>query len=268
MNKKRKIIYLIIAIALLISVFHVCYTKYNKTDTDFIENNVLTLNDISDTQNIIDNFIIPNETKEITDIEEIRNYKERYHAIGDDELYVIKDYGNGIKSLEIKSSINYNVMMAGILKKGKPNKEEIEALTYNAPEKNGIWIEQNSRIKILNLINNTTNNSFEINNEGYLTLKSNINNNSIDKDDIILNTLIEMISGNKKIVLSVTDTIYQLDSISGEIIEYPFERMDPYDMVETYVDNNNILYFITTNLENKVSNEEIIPYILEDYKIR
>lgn len=273
MNKKKKVICFIsvFAIILLIVALVILY-NLSLIDTNIniqnqIDTNVANSDNNIYNQDSIHNFQISKNIEEITDVDEIRAYKEKSHATGNDDIYVIKDYGNGITSLEIKSSINYKVMMAGILKGTQPVENEIEELLQNEPKSNGIWIEKNSRNEILNLVNKVTNNSFEIKSDGYLSLKSNINKDSINKEDVVLNTLIEMINSDKKIIFSVTNKFYELDNINGKIVEYPYERMEPYEIAKTYTDNNNIIYFITTNSENKVNEDDIISYIVNNYKL-
>ena len=52
------------------------------------------------------------------------------------------------------------------------------------------------------------------------------------------------------------------DDVSGEIIEYPFEEMDPYQLIEPFSDENNIIFVMTTNSENLMTDEEMLDGLL------
>ena len=54
---------------------------------------------------------------------------------------------------------------------------------------------------------------------------------------------------------------YVADEISGEIVEYPFEQMDLYQTCEFYEKDNKKIFVVTTNTNNKLSDEEIITSI-------
>ena len=65
------------------------------------------------------------------------------------------------------------------------------------------------------------------------------------------------------IIINITGIAYQRDYISGEIVEYPFEEMDPEQILETYQDENNIILEITTNKKQKLTDEEILETIVK-----
>ena len=73
----------------------------------------------------------------------------------------------------------------------------------------------------------------------------------------------KMINSNKLYIINITGIAYQRDYISGEIVEYPFEEMDPEQILETYQDENNIILEITTNKKQKLTDEEILETIVK-----
>ena len=79
----------------------------------------------------------------------------------------------------------------------------------------------------------------------------------------IANQLEKMINSNKLYILNITGVAYQRDYISGEIIEYPFEDMDPEQIIEPYRDGNKITLEINTNRKNKLTNKEILEAIVQ-----
>ena len=70
-----------------------------------------------------------------------------------------------------------------------------------------------------------------------------------------------MLNGEDLYIISMTGTCYVADEVSGEIVEYPFEQMDPYQTCEYYEKDNKKLFVVTTNARNELSNEEIINSI-------
>ena len=55
---------------------------------------------------------------------------------------------------------------------------------------------------------------------------------------------------------------YQRDYISGEVIEYPFEEMDPYQVLEPYEVEDSIILGVTSNKDNYLSDIEILEAII------
>ena len=71
-----------------------------------------------------------------------------------------------------------------------------------------------------------------------------------------------MTESAKLYVIDMSGKTYQRDYITGEIIEYPFEDMDPYQVIEPYEIENAIILGVTSNKENRLSNEEILNTIV------
>ena len=72
----------------------------------------------------------------------------------------------------------------------------------------------------------------------------------------------DMAESDKLYVIDVSGKTYQRDYISGEVIEYPFEEMDPYQVLEPYEIENSIILGVTSNKENRLSNKEILDAII------
>ena len=105
--------------------------------------------------------------------------------------------------------------------------------------------------------NNKSNNinNFNISNEGYLQI------NSVSENSDLLNKLINMINSDKLYIINMTGLAYQRDYISGEIVEYPFEDMDPYQVIEPFQKDNKIILEVTSNKMGKLSENEILDTI-------
>lgn len=175
---------------------------------------------------------------------------------------------------EISQEEQYNIALAGMIKQDKPQETEIKELTQKGPQEKGIWVETSSRESVLQLINQNTNYTYEINNEGYLQIKEsekqtsengqnmtnrldtsnvqNIEKNTYDK------LLEKMINGQKTYVISQTGQYYSKDYMTGTIENNPFENMDAYQTYEYVEANGKMAIILTKNKENKLTDKEIL----------
>ncbi len=98
--------------------------------------------------------------------------------------------------------------------------------------------------------------NFSITNEGYLKINSSAENEISKK-------LENMIKSDKLYIINITGKAYERDYISGEIVEYPFEDMDPTQILEIYEKENQIILEVTTNKNKKLSDREILEAIVQ-----
>lgn len=233
---KKKIILLLIIICMVI-VTLVIFNKINVTNKkkENEENS-----DISNNVEIIENI-----------------QKDINSTANTDFFEVVTEY-DGKNSIRIKPDIQFNTVLAGIIKKDIPNENEINELIKNAPTNTGIWINDNSREDFINLLESNNINSFEIDENGYLKKKNNKDNELSNKVKIIN----QMVNSDELYIIDMSGKCYIRDDVSGEILEYPFEEMDPYQLAEPYYNDNVIILNITSNKNNYLSNEEILEGIL------
>lgn len=147
-----------------------------------------------------------------------------------------------------------------MIKKTIPSFEELDKiLEQNLPKYSGIWIEQDSRNKILKLLNNSekNNSKYSINNEGYLEIAE--KNSQTDYDKKIENT----IKGKKQYILDVSSVCYIVDDVTGEILDYNFENIDKYQTYEYFEDGDKNIIFINQNTNKQLTDSEIINSIME-----
>ena len=199
------------------------------------------------------------ETSDISNnVEIIENIQKDINSTANTDLFeVVKEY-DGKNSIRIKPDIQFNTVLAGIIKKDIPNENEINELIKNAPTNTGIWINDNSREDFINLLESNNINSFEIDENGYLKGKNNKDNELSNKVKIIN----QMVNSDELYIIDMSGKCYIRDDVSGEILEYPFEEMDPYQIAEPYYNDNVIILNITSNKNNYLSNEEILEGIL------
>ncbi len=189
----------------------------------------------------------------------IDELKSSVGATGDDSIYDIETEYDGRQFITVKPDIQFSTVLTGILENEQPE-DDLKVITEKGStfiDKTGIWIEPNSREKFQTLLEQTTKNSYIINEEGYLEYEKNSNSNEIDEK------LETILTGDKMYIITMTGTCYILDEISGEVVEYPFEKMDPYQVYEYYESGNQKIYVLTSNENGLISQEEIIKSIVE-----
>lgn len=243
MKKKTKIVFvLIIAIIIIMAIIGIIIVKRNLNQKQEWNNEYSKVN-----KNEIN-------YKEDANVNEL---KEVMGLTADSDLYEITEEYDGRKTLNIKTDILYKVVFAGIIKQSKPTLEEIDVIySENHPVKDGVWVSQQSRDAFLELIKENTNSEYEINDEGYLIIKDNNNQNENDKK------LEELINSNKKIIVDINDYDYDVDVVTGEIVEYPFEQLG--EISDVISNNNDRIIVILKNKEQKFTEKEILEEFLNN----
>lgn len=197
---------------------------------------------------------IANEV-DIYNQEVINEIKDEMNATADTDMYQIEEEYDGRQILQIKPSIQFETVLAGILKNGQPLENEIQDLLKDKPSQKGIWIAKQSRDAFLKLLKDTAISGFSINEEGYLYVTE-----ENDKEET--KKIKEAIESNRLYIIDVSGTSYTRDEFSGEIIEYPFERMDPNQAVDVYQEGDIAILEVTTNEKGNLSKQEILEDIL------
>lgn len=210
-------------------------------------------------QNILQNDIQNNDFMNrmvSTDANEINAIKNEINATGQTDIYQIEEEYDGRRIIQVKPDVQYQVALAGIIKNGIPAEDEINTLLEQAPTNSGMWISESSREKFMDLLNSNNISDFEITNDGYL--KCNKQGNLTEQEEKLKN----MAESDKLYVIDMSGKTYQRDYISGEVIEYPFEEMDPYQVLEPYKVEDSIILGVTSNKDNYLSDIEILEAII------
>ena len=247
--KKRN--YIIIGMIILVVVIGIVIYLFVRNDKKVLDN--------SEQNNTVDNTITNNTEDDIVteeEIEEIEDIKNEINATGNNDIYQVEEEYDGRKILQVKPDVQFDVDLAGIIKSSIPKKSEITGLLRQAPNNNGIWISEQSRESFSNLLRNNNIDNFTISEDGYLQIDSNLENSDV------INKLINMINSDKLYIINMTGIAYERDYISGEIVEYPFEDMDPYQIIESYQKENKIILEITTNKNKQLTEKEILETII------
>ena len=175
------------------------------------------------------------------------------------DIYEIQTEYDGRKILTVKADLKFKVAFSGMIKRDIPKMNELdEVLQKKLPQKNGIWIDMYSSDKVLDLIKNCKkiNSKYDVNKDGYLYIVE--KNQQTDLDKKIEN----VINGNKLNILTRSSICYIVDDVTGEILDYNFEKMDKYQTYELFRDDNKSLLFITENSSKQLYDEDILESII------
>lgn len=196
---------------------------------------------------------------DVNDQDVIDKIKEEMNATAEADMYEIEEEYDGRQILQIKPSIQFETVLAGILKNGKPFENEIQDLLKNKPTGKGIWIAKQSRDSFLNLLKDNGINGFAIREDGFLyELEKN------DKEEA--KKLKDAIQSNGLCMVDISGISYTRDDFSGEIVEYPFEKMDPHQAVDVYQEGDTVILEVTTNEKQILTKQEILEDIVLNLK--
>ena len=162
----------------------------------------------------------------------------------DENIYEIDKEYDGREVVVVKAGIQYKVALAGLLKRSIPEFNEINEILSKAPTHTGIWIEETSREKFLNILKNITN-------------AKNWRMNKYDKK------IQKILSEEKLVVFDISSKTYLVDDVTGKIGEYPFEEIDPYSGYEHFESDNKGMFIISENISGKINQEDVLKGIFE-----
>lgn len=185
--------------------------------------------------------------------------KESVGLTANSDIYEIQEEFDGRKILTVKADLKYKVAFAGMIKKRLPTMDELDKILQdNLPKYNGIWVEKDTRNKLLEILNgNKFNSKYSIDNNGYIKIDEKNNQNDLDKK------IEKTIKGDKQYILDISSVCYIVDDVTGEIMDYNFENLDRYQTYECFEDNNKIIVFISQNTKGIYTDEEIIESVID-----
>lgn len=248
MKNKKIVIGIIIIVCIAVGV-SIIFMNKNSDDT---ENRNNFVNDYSNVDK-------ENEISYQNDVS-VGELKNETGLAGDDSIYQIDTEFDGRKVLNIKADIQYKVALAGVLQNDMPNYNDVDNVIQEASlTKNGIWVEESSREKFINLLKTITESEYELSNDGFLNIINKENQNEYDKK------IEKIINGEAQYIIQIADKYYELDTVTGEVVEYPYQRLDPYQTYDVVEDSNNRIYFLNTNSDNKISDEDIIKDVINTF---
>ena len=255
---KKKII-IGVAIILVVLVIIVAAILINKKENNKVAvDNTATDNIIEENNNTKNN--VEEEINTDEENQKIDEIKYNTGATGDSNIYEVQiDSYDGREVVVVKPSIKYKVAFTGMVKNDLPQMQEVNQIYEdNKPDKNGIWVESDSRDKILSMFNNSGifNNTYTIDQDGYIIIQGESNPNENDTK------VINAINSEKQYILSISSICYIVDDLTGEIQRYSFENMDRYQTYEYFDNGNQYIIFLTENKNNQLSDSEIINSLI------
>lgn len=251
MKKCYKIIIPIVAVVIVAIIVNIILKKKDTYKNQEYTNSSLTEQGIADKKNVDEKEenVIENDNPK-----EIESIKNEINSTADSNIYYVTKETDGRKILQIKPEIQFQVDLAGIIKNSKPEEKEIESLNKKAPNETGIWISKQSREKFLSLLSENNIDSFSIEENGYLKINK-------EPENDIAKKIKNMTESDKLYIINITGIAYERDYISGEIVEYPFEDMDPNQVIELYENENEKILEVTTNKNQELKEKEILEEI-------
>lgn len=254
MKKENKIVISVIAVIIVLTIIVVILNKIKLKNNAENVNNVTNLIAVNDEYIQIDKNQISYQNN--VDINEL---KQDSGKTGNSNIYEVQTEYDGRKTLQVKANLKYKVAFAGLIKNGKPSESELDDIcSKNTPLNNGIWVEKSSRNKIQYYFNNLGlfNSKYEISDDGYLKLMDDSNLNDNDKK------IKNIIDGNKQYIFDVSSVCYIVDDVTGEFLDYNFEKMDEYQTYEYFEDNEKMIVFINENKNNQMDDKEIFESVI------
>ncbi len=243
--KNKKVIILVVLLIMFVAILVLLFNKRIQKDNN--QNNFEQYGEQVDKNQI--------EYQPDVTVEEIKN---EIGATGNTDIYEVEQEYDGRNILAVKPSIKYKVAFAGMIKNAKPSMSELDnIMEEKLPHKTGIWVEEKSRDKILEIFNDgDVNSKYLIDDDGYLKIDRKNNQNDNDKK------IEKIIKGKKQYILDISSVCYIVDDITGEILDYNFENMDKYQTYEYFEDKDKYIVFITENSNNVLTNLEIFKSII------
>ena len=249
MKKKNYIIIgIVVIVVILIIALIIFFSNRKDENINAIDEENIVSENVENNTNIVDQNI------ENQNPEEIESLKNEINATGNTDIYYVDEEYDGREILQVKPDVQFDVDLAGIIKNSKPEENEINELVGKAPTNNGVWISEQSRESFSNLLKNNNITDFNISDEGYLQIDNSRNNDMANK-------LVNMINSDRLYIINMTGIAYERDYISGEITEYPFEDMDPYQAIEPYQKDDKIILELTTNKMKELTENEILDAV-------
>lgn len=253
-NKKIVIPIIILIIIIVIAVIFYINTK-NAESEPVIDNNQVANQD-NNVEEQAENLGEQDEVENTNSKEEnerINSVKSQYGFTGDNSLYTESN-----NELSIKPSVAYRTGLIGSIEQRMPTYAEINNTKVDSePTGTGIWVSPASRETFLNCINSVEN-SFEIDENGYLKIKSGANSKYAQKIN-------EIEQQSLLVIVDMTGIDYIVDVVTGDIFKNEFEAMDPYQVYEyvDYEEANKSIIFLNSNQMNRLTNQEIIDTMMQ-----
>lgn len=211
---------------------------------------------------VIDNVYTELDKNEIQyqDDTSVGDLKEQTSMSGNDEIYEVQEEYDGRKVLSVKANLKYKVAFAGMITEKIPKLQELDKILEQfLPKYSGVWVDKNSRDKVVELFNGSEKSSskYFVDGDGFLRISDKSLQTDFDKK------IESAINGDRQFILSISSVCYIVDDVSGEILDYNFEIMDRYQIYEYFEDEDKCIVFVNENSYGQLSDLEMFESIVE-----
>lgn len=250
MNKKIVILISIVVIIFIIIIYQFNSKESNKNNLE----NSTEQETSKEYQKMIDNSTMYDKNSTLEDL------KEEYKIIGDNEIYEVEIEKDGRKVIDVKADIGYKVAFCGMIKEEKPKFEELDSIyELNRLQESGVWINKSDRTKILSYLNSSEylKSKYKIDEEGYLQVLQINAQTEYDKK------IESLINSKKQYLISISSTYYMVDTVTGQIVDNPYNELDEYQTYDYRKDEDKTIIFISENKNMKLNTNEIFLSIID-----
>ena len=108
----------------------------------------------------------------------------------------------------------------------------------------------------MKILNENLQTKYSIDNDGYLNVVDKSKQNEKDKK------IEQTIKSNKKTILDICDFDYEVDNVSGEIVEYPFSQLG--DIIDIVRDNDDKVVVISESKIKNINGNEIVETLIDN----
>ena len=92
--------------------------------------------------------------------------------------------------------------------------------------------------------------------DGYLKISDDAKSSSLDKK------IRKIIDGNKQIILDISSVYYMVDTVTGDIVDNPYNELSKSQTYEYVQDENKMIIFVTENAEKILTENDIFDSII------
>lgn len=183
---------------------------------------------------------------------------------------------DNVNTQESNIPTNFEVLLAYILSTKEGTSEDklllsdIPSIILQKPSKNGVWIEEQSRDYVINLINSLTNKNYKIDADGYLIENLDLTKDLLEikeENNFFTKKIDEMISKDSLTIISINDTYAQLNDIDKDIINIRIEK-DEYALLfkeKENEDNKQNIIILNSQNYNENNTNDTQKHLLEKF---
>lgn len=173
-----------------------------------------------------------------------------------------------------KDSRVFDTLLAGIFSNKEDVSEEklklsdVSSIILQKPTQSGIFIEENSRDYFLNLVNDVTNKTYKIDENGFLVEDLTISNDKIFNSNysFYTNKIDELIASEKTLIVSINENYLQYNEATDEILSIIIEK-DEYALLfkDSEENNKNDIIILNEYKYNEENSDNTSKFLMDKF---